>query len=145
MTELLSLKEGEKVLEVGTGSGYQAAVLAEIAEKVYTIEILELLASTAEERLKEMGYQNIQVKWGDGYQGWKENAPFDGIVVTAAPDHIPEPLLDQLRVGGKMVIPVGDQYQELLLITKTGEGIQKETILPVRFVPMTGEAERELN
>lgn len=142
MTELLKLKGGERVLEIGTGSGYQAAVLAEIAKEVYTIEILESLASSAEKRLKEMGYLNVQVKWGDGYQGWKEYAPFDGILVTAAPDHIPQPLVDQLKVGGKMVIPVGDLYQELLLIIKTEEGIQKKSIVPVRFVPMTGEAEK---
>lgn len=142
MTELLDLEGEERVLEVGTGSGYQASILAEIVEEVYTIEILEALAISAEERLKEMGYENVRVKWGDGYQGWKEYAPFDGILVTASPDHIPEPLLDQLKVGGRMVIPVGDSYQELLLITRTEGGIQKESILPVRFVPMTGEAEQ---
>ncbi len=142
MTELLSLKGGEKVLEVGTGSGYQAAVLAEIAKEVYTIEILEPLATSARNRLKERGYKNIRVKWGDGYQGWEEYAPYNGIVVTAAPDHIPQSLVEQLNVGGKMVIPVGDLYQELLLLIKTEEGIQKESIIPVRFVPMTGETEK---
>jgi protein-L-isoaspartate(D-aspartate) O-methyltransferase len=142
MTELLSLKGGEKVLEIGTGSGYQAAVLAEIVEHVYTIEIICSLAETAKKRLKEMGYDNVTVRCGDGYQGWKEHAPFDGVIVTAAPDHIPQPLVDQLKVGAKLVIPVGDVFQELMVITKTETGIQKMNAIPVRFVPMTGEAER---
>ncbi|MFC1716043.1 protein-L-isoaspartate(D-aspartate) O-methyltransferase [Candidatus Poribacteria bacterium] len=142
MTELLELKGGEKVLEIGTGSGYQAAVLAEIAEEVYTIEIIESLAKTAEARLQGMGYQNITVKWGDGYKGWEEHAPFDHVIVTAAPDHVPQPLVDQLKVGGRMVIPVGDYYQELKLLTKTENGVEKKSIVPVRFVPMTGEAQR---
>jgi protein-L-isoaspartate(D-aspartate) O-methyltransferase len=143
MTELLALRGGEKVLEIGTGSGYQAAVLAEIANEVYSIEIIESLAKSADVRLKNLGYENIQVKWGDGYKGWKEHAPFDGIIVTAAPDHIPDPLIEQLKNGGRFVIPVGEFYQELLLITKSEEGIQKKSIIPVRFVPMTGEAERK--
>jgi protein-L-isoaspartate(D-aspartate) O-methyltransferase len=141
MTDLLDLSGGDKVLEIGTGSGYQAAVLAEIAGEVYSIEIIEILAESAEIRLNELGYENIQVRWGDGYKGWKEHAPFDGIIVTAAPDHIPEPLIEQLKVGGKMVIPVGDLYQELLLVEKTEEGVHKKSVIPVRFVPMTGEAE----
>jgi protein-L-isoaspartate(D-aspartate) O-methyltransferase len=142
MTELLGLKGGEKVLEIGTGSGYQAAILAEIAKEVYTIEIIESLAKSADERLKTIGYKNITVKAGDGYRGWKEYAPFDGIIVTAAPDHIPQPLIDQLKVGGKMVIPVGDQFQQLKLITKTPDGtIKEKSVVPVRFVPMTGEAQ----
>ena len=141
MTELLGLAGGEKVLEIGTGSGYQAAILAEIAKEVYTIEIICSLVEMAETRLKEMEYKNITVKCADGYQGWEEHAPFDGVMVTAAPDHIPQPLVDQLKVGGKLVIPVGDLFQELIVITKTEKGIKKETNIPVRFVPMTGEAE----
>lgn len=143
MTELLNLKGGEKVLEIGTGSGYQAAVLAEIAKEVYTIEIICPLAEKAEKRLKEMGYTNITVRCGDGYQGWKEHAPFDGVIVTAAPDHIPQPLIDQLKVGGRLVIPVGDFYQELMVVVKTETGIKKMNAIPVRFVPMTGEAEKK--
>jgi protein-L-isoaspartate(D-aspartate) O-methyltransferase len=140
MTELLNLKGDEKVLEIGTGSGYQAAILAEIVKEVYTIEILETLANSAEARLKDMGYTNIFVKCGDGYQGWIDHAPYDGIIVTCAPGHIPQPLIEQLSMGGRMVIPVGEKYQELLLITKTRKGIDKKSIIPVRFVPMTGEA-----
>lgn len=141
MTELLGLKGGEKVLEIGTGSGYQAAILAEIAKEVYTIEIIESLADNAQKTLQGLGYKSITVKWGDGYQGWKEHAPFDGIIVTAAPDHIPQPLIDQLKVGGRLVIPVGSMFQELMLITKTDNGIVEKSIIPVRFVPMTGEAQ----
>lgn len=142
MTECLGLKGGEKVLEIGTGSGYQAAVLGEIAGEVYTIEIIESLANRAKEILEKMDYKNIYVKWGDGYQGWPEKAPFDGIIVTAAPDHIPRPLIDQLKPGGRMIIPVGDYYQELILIAKSNEGeISQRSVLPVRFVPMTGKAQ----
>ncbi|MGB9597475.1 MAG: protein-L-isoaspartate O-methyltransferase, partial [Candidatus Poribacteria bacterium] len=137
------LKGGEKVLEIGTGSGYQAAILAEIVKEVYTIEIIKSLADSAEERLKRLGYKNITVKCGDGYQGWKEHAPFDGIIVTAAPDHIPQPLVDQLKVGGRMVIPVGLGIQELKLLTKTDNGTIEKSIIPVRFVPMTGEAQEK--
>ena len=140
MTELLKLKGEEKVLEIGTGSGYQAAILAEIAKEVYTIEIIKSLADNAQKTLKRLGYNNIAVKWGDGYQGWKEYAPFDVIIVTAAPDHIPQPLVDQLKVGGRLVIPVGSMFQKLKLITKTDKGIVEKSIIPVRFVPMTGEA-----
>lgn len=143
MTELLGLKGGEKVLEIGTGSGYQAAILAEIAKEVYTIEIICSLAEKAEKRLSEMGYKNVIVRCADGYQGWEEYAPFDGVIVTAAPDHIPQPLVDQLKIGGKLVIPVGDLFQELMVVTKTEKGIKKENIIPVRFVPMTGEAEKK--
>ncbi len=143
MTELLELKGGEKVLEIGTGSGYQAAILAEIAAEVYTIEIIESLSKNAEATLKRMGYQNITVKWGDGYKGWEEHAPFDHVIVTAAPDHVPQPLVDQLKIGGRMVIPVGDYYQELKLLTKTADGVEEKSIIPVRFVPMTGEAQRK--
>jgi protein-L-isoaspartate(D-aspartate) O-methyltransferase len=142
MTELLDLKGGGKVLEIGTGSGYQAAILAEIAKEVYTIEIVPSLAESAKKKLEELGYKNITIRCADGYMGWQEYAPFDGIIVTAAPIHIPQPLIDQLKVNGKMVIPVGDYFQELLVITKTKEGIKKESTIPVRFVPMTGEAEK---
>lgn len=143
MTEALQLKGGEKVLEIGTGSGYQAAVLAEIADSVFTIEILKPLADSAWERLQKLGYKNVYVRCGDGYQGWPEHAPFDAIIVTAAPDHVPQPLVDQLKVGGRMVIPVGQVYQELIRITKTEKEIRRENILPVRFVPMTGEAQEK--
>lgn len=144
MTELLGLKGGEKVLEIGTGSGYQAAILAEIAKEVYTIEILKPLADSARERLKKLGYKNITVKDGDGYKGWPEYAPFDGIIVTCAPDHIPQPLIDQLKIGGRIVIPVGESYQELLLITKKPNStLTSKSIIPVRFVPMTGEAQKK--
>ncbi|MGB8656264.1 MAG: protein-L-isoaspartate(D-aspartate) O-methyltransferase [Candidatus Zixiibacteriota bacterium] len=143
MTELLGLKGGEKVLEIGTGSGYQAAILAEIAKEVYSIEIICPLAEKAEKKLKEMGCENITVKCADGYQGWKEHAPFDGVMVTAAPDHVPQPLVDQLKVGGRLVIPVGDVFQELMVIIKTETGTKKMNVIPVRFVPMTGEAEKK--
>jgi len=142
MTEALRLKGGEKVLEIGTGSGYQAAVLAEIADSVFTIEIIPELAESARERLRRLGYKNIFVLCGDGYRGWPEHAPFDAIIVTAAPDHIPGPLVEQLKVGGRMVIPVGSVYQELFLVVKTERGVEKRPLLPVRFVPMTGEAQR---
>lgn len=141
MTEQLALKGTEKVLEIGTGSGYQAAVLAEIADKVYTIEIVPSLGILAEQKLKKMGYKNVEVKIGDGYQGWPEQAPFDAIIVTAAPNHIPQPLIDQLKNNGRMIIPVGDYYQELMLLTKNKKGeIKKKSVLPVIFVPMTGKA-----
>jgi len=142
MTEALKLAPHDRVLEVGTGSGYQAAVLAEIVDSVFTIEIIENLGKSAESRLKALGYRNISVRIGDGYQGWREEALFDAIIVTAAPDHIPQPLIDQLKVGGRLVIPVGSAFQELVRITKTPEGLSREDLLPVRFVPMTGEAEK---
>ncbi len=136
MTELLRLSGDERVLEIGTGSGYQAAILAELAKEVYTIEILEPLAKSAETRLKDLGYKNIKVKCGDGYLGWEEFAPFDGIIVTCAPPYVPEPLIEQLAEGGRMVIPVGEYYQELKLLTKKKGKIQEQSIIPVRFVPM---------
>lgn len=142
MTEALKLKSGDRVLEIGTGSGYQAAVLAEIAKEVCTVEIIETLGRNAEKKLKELGYKNIRVKIGDGYRGWPEYAPFDAIIVTAAPEKIPQPLMDQLASGGRMIIPVGDIWQELILIEKHDGKITKKEILPVRFVPMTGEAGR---
>ena len=138
MTQALGLQGGEKVLEVGTGSGYQAAVLAEIAAKVYTIEIVEPLAREARERLAQLGYHNVEVRAGDGYLGWPEAAPFDGIIVTAAAPRVPEPLREQLAHGGRLVIPVGDEYQEILVVTRRGEGFDERRVLPVRFVPMTG-------
>jgi protein-L-isoaspartate(D-aspartate) O-methyltransferase len=141
MTEQLDPGPGDRVLEIGTGSGYQAAVLAEIVKEVYTIEIVEPLGKGAAELLKKLGYENIHVRIGDGYQGWPEAAPFDTIIVTCAPDHIPLPLVEQLKVGGRMIIPVGEEYgvQELVLVRKTGLGLKQEAVLPVRFVPMTGK------
>ena len=139
MTELLELKKGDKVLEVGTGSGYQAAILAELADHVYTIEIIESLAQSAERVLKELGYGIIDVKIGDGYVGWEEFMPFDAIIVTCAPPHIPQPLLDQLKEGGRLVIPIGEYYQELKKITRVKGQIKSQNVIPVVFVPMTGK------
>ena len=141
MTELLHLKRGQKVLEIGTGSGYQCAVLCEIADSVYTIEIVEPLGLKADETLRRLGYNNFELRIGDGYQGWPGHSPFDAIIVTAAPNHIPEPLYQQLKMGGRMVLPVGNGSQELLVVTKTEKGMVTEAVLPVRFVRMTGEAE----
>jgi protein-L-isoaspartate(D-aspartate) O-methyltransferase len=143
MTELLDLKGDDKVLEVGTGSGYQAAILAELAKEVYSIEIIEKLATSAEKLLLNLGYKNIKVKAGDGYLGWPEAAPFDAIVVTCAPDHIPRPLIDQLKEGGKMVIPVGELTQELKKIVKRGGKLETTNVIPVIFVPMTGDGVKE--
>lgn len=138
MTEALDLEGGETVLEVGTGSGYQAAVLAEIAGHVYSIEIVPALAEEAGARLKALGYRNVEVRAGDGYRGWPEAAPFDAIIVTAAAPRVPEPLRDQLRDGGRLVLPVGDEWQELVVITRRGDEYEEKKVLPVRFVPMTG-------
>jgi protein-L-isoaspartate(D-aspartate) O-methyltransferase len=142
MTELLGPVKGSKVLEIGTGSGYQAAVLAEMGAQVYTVEILEPLSLFARSVINGLGYQNVHFRTGDGYLGWEEHAPYDAIIVTAAPGEIPEPLLNQIRVGGKMVIPVGNDLQELVLITKRKDGFDEEKVAPVMFVPMMGEAER---
>ncbi len=143
MTELLDLRPGEKVLEIGTGSGYQAAVLAAITPHVYSIEILPGLARSASERLAGLGCTTVRVRAGDGYRGWPEAAPFDAIIVTAAPDHVPQPLIDELAPGGRLVIPVGDYYQELMVITRDRDGrVEEKAVIPVRFVPMTGEAEQ---
>ena len=139
MTEALGLKQGAIVLEVGTGSGYQAAVLAQIAERVYSVEILPALAEEARARLARLGYSNVQVRVGDGYQGWPEAGPFDGIMVTAAAPRVPDPLKAQLKDGGRLVIPVGDESQELMVVTRRGDTFEERRILPVRFVPMTGK------
>jgi protein-L-isoaspartate(D-aspartate) O-methyltransferase len=141
MTELVRPRTGMKVLEVGTGSGYQAAVLAEIVERLDTIEIVPELGRRAESTLRELGYRNVRVFIGDGFDGRPDDAPYAGIVVTAAPETIPPPLLEQLAVGGRLVIPVGSAEQELLVVTKTEDGFRRESIIPVRFVPMTGKAE----
>ncbi len=141
MTELLDPKPDHKVLEVGTGSGYQAAVLAELVSKVYTIEIIEALGKPAKERLKKLGYENIEVKVADGYHGWEEHAPFDSIIVTCAASHVPPPLIKQLKTGGKMCIPVGTVFgpQHLVIVTKQKDGTVKgKSVLPVRFVPLVG-------
>jgi len=138
-TDLLAPAPGHVVLEVGTGSGYQAAVLAETVKQVYTIEIVEALGREAESRLKALGYRNIEVRVGDGYKGWPEKAPFDGIVVTAAAPRVPRALVDQLKPGGRMVIPVGERWevQHLLLIVRKPDGtVEQKNVLPVRFVPL---------
>lgn len=147
MTALAQTKPEAKALDVGTGSGYQAAVLAELVEKVYSIEILKPLADEARERLKTLGYDNVEVRCGDGYRGWPEHAPFDLIIVAAAPNHVPKPLIQQLAPGGRLVIPVGDRfYQKLLVIEKRPDGsIRRRDVIPVAFVPMTGEAQTQPN
>ena len=143
MTELLHIDSTSKVLEIGTGSGYQAAVLAEISDSVYSIEIISKLARRADSLLDSLGYTSVNIRAGDGYAGWPEAAPFDGIIVTAAAPRIPQPLIDQLKAGGRMVIPVGEYSQELMLITKDEDKVIKQSIIPVRFVPMTGEVQKE--
>jgi protein-L-isoaspartate(D-aspartate) O-methyltransferase len=141
MTQILDPQPGDRVLEVGTGSGYQAAVLAELVEEVYSVEIVPELAERAKGDLGRLGYENVWVRSGDGYLGWPEEAPFDAVIVTCAPENIPRPLIDQLRDGGRMVIPVGGgDRQELYLLTKKGGEVELEAVLPVRFVPMTGRA-----
>jgi protein-L-isoaspartate(D-aspartate) O-methyltransferase len=142
MTQALDLKPDEKVLEIGTGSGYQAAILAELVSKVVTIEIVEPLAARAKETLADLGYDNVIVRAGDGYQGWPDESPFDAIILTAAPKRIPPPLLEQLRSGGRLIVPVGDYPQRLMLMRRTGEGYSQTELLPVVFVPMTGQALR---
>jgi protein-L-isoaspartate(D-aspartate) O-methyltransferase len=143
MSELVRPEPGTKVLEIGTGSGYQAAVLAECAGQVYTIEIVSELGRQAAELLPRLGYDNVHTRIGDGFDGWPEHAPFDAIVVTAAPPRIPQPLLDQLAPDGRLVIPVGEGFQNLVLVTRTADGFERRTITPVRFVPMTGKAQQE--
>lgn len=144
MTEAIDPKPSMKVLEIGTGSGYQAAVLGEIVAEVYTIEIVEPLGKKAEKDLAELGYRNVQVRVGDGYQGWPEQAPFDAIIVTAAPEEVPQPLIDQLKEGGKMIIPVGptSNTQELRLLEKMKGKIRNTSLIPVRFVPFTRDTLR---
>lgn len=137
MSEALALEPGDRVLEIGTGSGYQAAVLGELAREVYTIEILPELAQRASRVLEELGYGNVHVRAGDGYAGWPERAPFDAVIVTAAPDHVPQPLVDQLAIGGRLVVPVGRGEQDLLIYTRTADGLREDGRLPVRFVPLT--------
>jgi protein-L-isoaspartate(D-aspartate) O-methyltransferase len=141
MTELLALESTDRVLEIGTGSGYQAAILAQIVAEVYTVEIIEPLALEARERLARLGYTNVHVLHADGYYGWEEHAPYDAIVVTAAPDHIPQPLVRQLKDGASLVIPVGPPggYQTLWQVTKQGDQITKRNVTGVLFVPLTGE------
>ncbi len=145
MTELVRPTANCRVLDVGTGSGYQAAVLGEICKEVYSIEIVPQLAETAKDRLAKMGYKNVTVRCGDGYRGWPEKAPFDVIVVAAAPDSVPQALIDQLAPGGRLVIPVGEEEQKLLLLEKQDDGkVTRREVLPVKFVPMTGEAQKSL-
>ena len=143
MSELLEVEAGDKVLEIGTGSGYQAAILAEMGVEVFTVEIRQKLCERAAATLGELGYDNAHVRCGDGYGGWPEEAPFAAIIVTAAPDRIPEPLVDQLAEGARMVIPLGDFYQQLMVIRKTDDGVEERSVIPVRFVPMTGEIEHQ--
>lgn len=142
MTDLIKLQPGHKVLEIGTGSGYQAAILAQLTDAVFSIEIIEPLAKSASERFKRLGYTNITTRLGDGYYGWQEHAPFDAIVVTAAATQIPPPLIKQLKPGGRMVIPVGSRFltQQLMMVTKDDAGkVTTEQVLPVAFVPLTGD------
>ncbi len=142
MSEAGMVKPTDNVLEIGTGCGYQSAVLAKLAKHVYSIEIIEELGKNAKTRLKKLGFMNVTTKIGDGYEGWPEHAPFDVIIVTAAPKKIPTPLLEQLKTGGRLIIPVGEHSQELLRITKTKTGTEREKLLAVRFVPMTGKAQK---
>ena len=137
MTELLELNGNERILEIGTGSGYQAAILSPLVKEVFSIEIIKSLAENANKKLREMQYQNVTVKWGDGYEGWAAHAPYDAIIVTAAPDQIPQILIDQIKIGGRLVLPVGTYFQKLKVITKMKDGdIGEKNIISVRFVPM---------
>ena len=144
MTQALKPKPADRVLEIGTGSGYQAAVLSELVAQVYTIEIVRPLAQRAATVLNALGYKNVLVKGGDGYKGWSEHAPFDAIIVTAAPDHVPQPLIEQLKEGGRMVIPIGKTYaQELQVLEKHGGVVKQTAALPVKFVPLTRDPEKK--
>lgn len=145
MTQELKLRPGDRVLEIGTGSGYQAAVLAEIVKEVYTIEIRKNLAERASQRLRDLGYRNVTVKYGDGYFGWKERAPFDAIIITAAANHVPPPLIRQLKEGGRLIVPLGSTvyYQMLTLATKREGELDVEQFGPVAFVPMVGEMRKK--
>lgn len=139
MTEAADIAPDDRVLEIGTGSGYQAAVLAELSKEVYSIEIVPALADSARNLLRELGYKNVEVRTGNGYLGWPEFSPFDAIIVTAAPDEVPQALVDQLAVGGTMVVPVGSQFQEMVIITKSESGVVQRRTIPVAFVPMVGK------
>ena len=142
MTEQLKIQNTDTILEIGTGSGYQTAILAELGGRVYTLEIIRDLARQAETNLKDRGYKNIYAKRGDGYQGWPEYAPFDAIILTAAPPgKVPEPLLDQLDDGGRLIAPIGEEHQQLLLIVRQGSRFSRRSLLPVRFVPMVGKVQ----
>jgi protein-L-isoaspartate(D-aspartate) O-methyltransferase len=142
MSDLLQVEPGSKVLEIGTGSGYQAAVLSRLGAQVFTIEIVPPLADQARRTLADLGYEGVRCRTGDGYRGWPEEAPFDAIVLTAAPPRVPTPLLEQLKVGGRMVLPLGQGFQDLIVLTKTADGrTTTQKVIPVRFVPMTGEAQ----
>ncbi len=145
MTEALMLKPDDRVLEIGTGSGYQAAILAEIVKEVYSVEIRKGLAEKAEKRLKELGYKNIKIKHGDGYFGWEEYAPFDAIIITASANHIPVPLIKQLKEGGRLILPLGSTvfYQTLTLVTKKKGELEVKQLIPVSFVPMIGEVQKK--
>ncbi len=144
MTEQLRPKQSDRVLEIGSGSGYQAAILGELVAEVYTIEIVEPLAKSAEATLQRLGYNNVHIKIGDGYKGWPEEAPFDAIIVTCAPEKVPQPLVDQLKDGGRMVIPVGERFaQQLYLLEKKNGQLKESVTLPVRFVPMLREQKKQ--
>jgi protein-L-isoaspartate(D-aspartate) O-methyltransferase len=143
MTEKLEPKPSDQVLEIGTGSGYQAAVLSEMVAEVYTIEIIAVLAKRAAADLQRLGYTNVHVRAGDGYRGWPEKAPFDAVIVTCAPENVPAPLVEQLKEGGRMIIPVGPSWnQELILLHKQGGRLERRAVMPVRFVPMTGQSQK---
>jgi len=144
MSELAALAPGARVLEIGTGSGYQTAILSELGAEVYTIEIVEPLAHRAAATLARLGYASVHTRTGDGYQGWPDAAPFDAIIVTAAPPSVPAPLKRQLKIGGRLVLPVGTHDQKLKVITRTALGWEERTVIPVVFVPMTGEAQRRM-
>jgi protein-L-isoaspartate(D-aspartate) O-methyltransferase len=143
MTQLANVQRGDRVLEVGTGSGYQAAILAELGAEVYTIEIVGELATRASKDLRRLGYERVYVRTGDGFDGWPDESPFSAVIVTAAPEEIPQPLLDQLQIGGRLVIPVGgvDEVQQLKVVTRTSDGYKEKTVTMVRFVPMTGKSQ----
>jgi protein-L-isoaspartate(D-aspartate) O-methyltransferase len=144
MTEQLRLKPSDRVLEIGTGSGYQAAILAELVLEIYSVEIVEPLARAAEATLQRLGYTNVHLKIGDGYKGWPDAAPFDAVIVTCAPDKVPQPLIDQLKDGGRMIIPVGERFaQQLYLLEKKNGQLKESATLPVRFVPMAREGEQK--
>jgi protein-L-isoaspartate(D-aspartate) O-methyltransferase len=143
ITSLADLDAGDRVLEIGTGSGYHTAVLSRVAGQVFSIEIIEPMAREAARRLARFGASNVELRVGDGYQGWAEEGPFDAIVLTAAPPRIPQPLIDQLKVGGRMVVPVGGTIQDLKVLTRTPEGLEKRTVIPVRLQPMTGQVRED--